>query len=91
MFAGLLTGKMTDDFWSSGKTVDFYTLKGSLENIFIDLKINNCRYISTTVEPFLHPGKSCGIFLDDKQIGFLGEVHPDVLERINLKNTCLCI
>ena len=28
MLAGLLTGKMTDDFWNSGKTVDFYTLKG---------------------------------------------------------------
>ncbi|MGP8155032.1 MAG: phenylalanine--tRNA ligase subunit beta, partial [Smithella sp.] len=66
MVAGLLTGRITDDFWSSGKTVDFYTLKGSLENIFIDLKINNCRYISTTVEPFLHPGKSCQIILDDK-------------------------
>ncbi|PKN06312.1 MAG: phenylalanine--tRNA ligase subunit beta [Deltaproteobacteria bacterium HGW-Deltaproteobacteria-7] len=86
MIAGLLTGKMTDDFWGSGKTVDFYTLKGSLENIFVDFKMNNSRYVSTVVEPFLHPGKSCGIILDDKQIGFLGEVHPDVLEKINLKN-----
>ena len=86
MVAGLLTGRITDDFWSSGKTVDFYTLKGSLENIFIDLKINNCRYISTTVEPFLHPGKSCQIILDDKQIGYFGEIHPDIMEKINLKN-----
>jgi phenylalanyl-tRNA synthetase beta chain len=86
MAAGLLTGKMTDDFWGSGKTVDFYTLKGSLENIFVDLKINNYRCISTTLELFLHPGKSCGIYLDDKQIGFLGEVHPDVQEKFDLKN-----
>ncbi len=87
MLAGLLTGKMTDDLWGSRKTVDFYTIKGCLENIFFDLKLNNCRYDSTAIEPFLHPGKSCGIFLDDKQIGFLGEVHPDVLEKIDLKNT----
>ena len=86
MLAGLLTGKMTDDLWGSRKTVDFYTLKGCLENIFFDLKLNNCRYNSTAVEPFLHPGKSCGIYLDDRQIGFLGEVHPDVLEKIDLKN-----
>jgi phenylalanyl-tRNA synthetase beta chain len=86
MFAGLLTGKITDDLWGSNKAVDFYTLKGSLENIFIDLKINNCRYDSRNIEPFLHPGKSCGIFLDDKQIGFMGEVHPDVREKIDLKN-----
>jgi phenylalanyl-tRNA synthetase beta chain len=86
MLAGLLTGKMTDDLWGSRKTVDFYTMKGCLENIFFDLKLNNCRYNSTVVEPFLHPGKSCGIYLDDKKIGFLGEVHPDVLETIDLKN-----
>lgn len=86
MLAGLLTGKVTDDLWGSRKTVDFYTLKGCLENIFFDLKLNNCRYNSSSVEPFLHPGKSCGIYLDDRQIGFLGEVHPDVLEKIDLKN-----
>jgi phenylalanyl-tRNA synthetase beta chain len=77
---------MTDDFWDSKKTADFYTLKGSLENIFFDLKINDCRYISSAVEPFLHPGKSCGIYLEDRQIGFAGAVHPDVLEKIDLKN-----
>lgn len=86
VLAGLLTGKMMDDLWGSRKTVDFYTLKGCLENIFFDLKINNCKYNSTSVEPFLHPGKSCGIYLDDRKIGFLGEVHPDVLEKIDLKN-----
>jgi phenylalanyl-tRNA synthetase beta chain len=86
MLAGLLTGKMTDDLWGSRKAVDFFTLKGSLENIFFDLKLINLRYDSTVVEPFLHPGKSCGIFLDDRQIGFLGEVHPDVLEKIDLNN-----
>ncbi|ESP62896.1 Phenylalanyl-tRNA synthetase beta chain [Smithella sp. ME-1] len=86
MIAGLLTGKINDEFWSSGNTVDFYTLKGSLENIFFDLKINHCRYISASTEPFLHPGKSCGIYLNDKKIGFLGEVHPDVLEKIDIRN-----
>lgn len=86
MIAGLSTGELTDEFWSSGKTVDFYTIKGSLENIFFDLKISDCRYISSSTEPFLHPGKSCGIYLSDKKIGFFGEVHPDVMERIDIKN-----
>ncbi len=86
MFAGLLTGKLADDLWGSRKSVDFYTLKGCLENIFFDFKLNNVRYDSKVTEPFLHPGKSCGIFLNDQQIGFLGEVHPDVLEKIDLKN-----
>ena len=86
MLAGLLTGKITDDFWGFDKTANFYTLKGCLENIFYDLKINNCRYSSASAESFLHPGKSCNIILNDKQIGFLGEIHPDVMEKIDIKN-----
>lgn len=86
ILAGLLTGKMTDEFWSSGKNVDFYFLKGALENIFFDLKINHCRYISAPTESFLHPGKSSVIYINDKKIGVLGEVHPDVLEKIDIKN-----
>lgn len=86
ILAGLLTGKMTDEFWSSGKNVDFYFLKGALENIFFDLKINHCRYISAPTESFLHPGKSSVIYINDKKIGVLGEVHPDVLEKIDINN-----
>jgi len=86
MLAGLLTGKITDDFWGFDKTANFYTLKGCLENIFYDLKINNCKYSSASAESFLHPGKSCNIILNDKRIGFLGEIHPDVMEKIDIKN-----
>ncbi|MFA5322428.1 MAG: phenylalanine--tRNA ligase subunit beta [Smithella sp.] len=84
--AGLITGEISDSFWNSGKTVDFYTLKGCLENIFYDLKINDCRYISKTSESFLHPGESCEIILNNDQIGFFGEIHPDVMEKYDLKN-----
>ena len=37
-------------------------------------------------ETFLHPGKSCGIYAKDQFIGFMGEVHPDTLLRMDLKN-----
>jgi len=86
MLSGLITGKITDDLWNSGKMVDFYTLKGSLENISHDLKITNCHYIATMDECFLHPGKACKILFNDRQIGVAGEIHPNVLERIDSKN-----
>lgn len=86
ILSGLITGNITDDFWSSGKTADFYTLKGCLENVFYDLKINHCKYISLVNESFLHPGKSCKIILDEKTIGLAGELHPDITEKYNFKN-----
>jgi phenylalanyl-tRNA synthetase beta chain len=86
ILSGLLTGKLSDDFWNSRNQVDFYTLKGTLENILYDLKITNCQYVSTATQPFLHPGKSCGIYSAERQIGFMGEVHPDVLGKMDMKN-----
>jgi phenylalanyl-tRNA synthetase beta chain len=86
VLAGLMTGRLTDTFWSMKNMVDFYHLKGSVDNIFFDLKISHYKYNSAAGEPFLHPGKSCGILHDDKKIGFLGEIHPDILETIDLRN-----
>jgi phenylalanyl-tRNA synthetase beta chain len=50
------------------------------------LKLDQYKFDSRIIEPFLHPGKSCGIYLNNMQIGYLGEVHPDVLEKMDLKN-----
>jgi phenylalanyl-tRNA synthetase beta chain len=86
MLAGLITGKITDDLWDSGKSNDFYTLKGCLENIFYDFKKNNCKYIALTNESFLHPGKACKILINEKQIGFAGEIYPDIKEKYDFKN-----
>jgi phenylalanyl-tRNA synthetase beta chain len=86
MLAGLITGRITDDFWNSGKNVDFYTMKGCLENIFYDLKIGNCKYMASSNESFLHPGKACKIFINDKEIGWIGEIHPDIQEKFDFKN-----
>jgi phenylalanyl-tRNA synthetase beta chain len=86
VLSGLITGKITDDFWNAGKSADFYTLKGCLENIFYDLKMNHCKYVPVTDESFLHPGKASKILLNEKTIGIAGEVHPDINRKYDFKN-----
>ena len=34
----------------------------------------------------MHPGKSCGIYIGELLVGYMGQVHPDVLERMDLNN-----
>lgn len=85
ILAGLLSGVVSDDLWNSRQNVDFYDIKGCVANILSDLKINGCRYRSEKPEPFLHPGKSCHIYLNDVRIGYAGEVHPDVQDKMGLK------
>jgi phenylalanyl-tRNA synthetase beta chain len=85
VLAGLLSGAVSEDLWGAKLKADFYDLKGCVENIFYDLKLDNCHYRSGNSEPFLHPGKSCNIYLDDVSVGYAGEVHPDVIEKMDLK------
>ena len=47
-----------------------------------------CEYKREENIHFLHPGKSAGIYLNDKNIGFIGCLHPDTVEELNLKTTC---
>jgi len=82
----LISGLLDYNIWLSKIHVDFYDLKGCVENIFDGLKILNVEFRSDYRETFLHPGKSCGIFIGEQCMGFLGEVHPDVLLKMDLKN-----
>lgn len=86
ILAALAAGKVSDDLWGSKVSVDFYDLKGSLENIFQDLKMDSCRCRTETPEPFLHPGQSCGVYMGDVRIGFLGKAHPEVLKKMDIKS-----
>jgi phenylalanyl-tRNA synthetase beta chain len=82
----LITGMFYDDLWCSKINADFYDLKGCIENIFDGLKIAGLEFRSSFGETFLHPGKSCGIYVKGRFIGFLGEVHPDTLLKMDIKN-----
>jgi phenylalanyl-tRNA synthetase beta chain len=88
ILAGLMAGKISDDLWGTKFSVDFYDLKGVLENIAHDLKFSACKYVAQTQEPFLHPGQSCSIYIKNQRVGYLGRIHPDVMEKMDLKGVC---
>jgi phenylalanyl-tRNA synthetase beta chain len=86
--AFLITGRRYEDRWHfQDLQADFYDLKGCAENILDTLRIAAPSFRECVPEPFLHPGKSCGVFSGETQLGFLGEVHPDVLVRMDLTGT----
>jgi phenylalanyl-tRNA synthetase beta chain len=86
ILAGLLSGKTSENLWGLKVNVDFYDLKGCLENLFYDLKLEKCRYHAEISEPFLHPGQSCNLYVNDAKIGFMGQVHPEVLEKMDIRS-----
>jgi len=87
----LITGMRDNEIWSPGGEleVDFYDLKGCVESLFENLKLTGIKFRSDERQTFLHPGRACGILLGEKSVGCMGEIHPDVLSRMDLKNRAL--
>lgn len=70
-----------------GDDVDFFVVKGILEELFrkIKLKEYDVKRISQEEAPYYHPGRAAKFLIDSKTIGMLGEIHPTVLENYNIK------
>ena len=84
VLAAVMTGKRNELNWSTSRdNVDFYDMKGVVEGLMEKLMLTEYKLVPVN-EPYLHPGKSCAIELDGKQIGFFGEVHPVVQENFGL-------
>ena len=65
----------------------FYDLKGVIENIFQDLRVKGLSFITDgNSEPYLHPGKSSSIIVNDKKIGAIGILHPGTAETFDIKS-----
>jgi phenylalanyl-tRNA synthetase beta chain len=55
--------------------VDFYDVKGPLETLLEGMGVENATFRPSKC-PFLHPGKSADMFVNDEYVGFLGELSP---------------
>lgn len=73
-----------------GGDADFYTIKGMVEQILAELKIEDVEYLRAgDCDVFdekyaLHPGRSAVIIKDGKHLGIMGEVHPEVQETYEI-------
>lgn len=64
---------------------DFFDMKGVVEGILDKLGIrNNIAYVPDNDRPYLHPGRKADVVIDGEAVGFLGEVHPQVLDHYEI-------
>ncbi len=74
--------QFTLGFYGEG---DFFTMKGVVEAFFAELGMKSkVRYDASTPQPFLHPGRKAAIIYGNKTVGYLGEVHPQVLDNYGI-------
>lgn len=78
--SGLLCGNYMSNGWSLNTKVDFYIVKGIVENILDYMGFKNRYSFQISDCSDLHPGISADIMLDRNKIGIIGRVHPKLLK-----------
>lgn len=64
---------------------DFYTMKSVIEEFFDKAGMHKKpSYDPQAGKPFLHPGRQANVIYDGTVVGYLGEVHPDVLDNYKI-------
>ncbi|WP_223670363.1 phenylalanine--tRNA ligase subunit beta [Kangiella shandongensis] len=81
--AGLVAGRRYIESWSGdGRKVDFYDVKGDIEAL---LNATKFRFdFVPSDKSILHPGQSADILRDGKKIGYLGKLHPEIQQKVDL-------
>ena len=71
-----------------GPKADFYTIKGMAETLFNELNLAEVDFVPCKDDPTFHPGRCAKLFLDGKELGILGEVHPKILDNYDIGVKC---
>lgn len=81
--AGLFFQEPLPSLWKHSVPA-FYGVKGVLESLFEEIRLRNYTFVPSQ-EVFLHSGKSADIYIGDLKIGYMGEIGPQIIEKLSLK------
>ncbi|HDR9487297.1 TPA: phenylalanine--tRNA ligase subunit beta [Burkholderia aenigmatica] len=77
----LAYGPALDEQWGvATRAVDFFDVKGDLEALFAPAA---ARFVKAE-HPALHPGRSARIEVDGRVVGWIGELHPRLMQKYEL-------
>ncbi len=72
----------------TGQAYDYFQLKGLLEALLAQCKIPAAAIAFVQADerelPFMHPGRTAALYINEKYVGYLGELHPKVQAEYEL-------
>ena len=82
--AGVITGPAEPEGWTGERrSVDFYDIKGDLQSL-MQLADADAFAFRPSEEPILHPGQGADVWYRERKVGFLGALHPALLDQLNI-------
>lgn len=83
-----VTGLWHSHSWQAEKKpVDFYVVKGIVDGLVDLLGLTDQIQYKQANRAGMHPGRTAELFLGDKLIGFIGQVHPTAQKELDLTET----
>ena len=85
--AGVATGSRLPEQWDSGhESVDFFDVKADVLEVLA--LAGDTQHIQFRPDALscLHPGRCARIYRNDRPIGWLGELHPQLIQALNFSN-----
>jgi phenylalanyl-tRNA synthetase beta chain len=85
----LLIGAVRPPTWRDPgpRSADFFAAKGVLHGLLDRLRVPWSVAASRDPQPFLHPGRAATIVVGDREVGWLGEVHPLIAADWDIEDT----
>lgn len=80
--AGLWAGSALPEQWGvmPFREVDFFDVKGDLEALFASCSLR----FEKMLHPALHPGRAARILFEGRGVGFVGSLHPQLVQKYDL-------
>lgn len=81
--AGIVIGSVSPEQWGvKSRSVDFFDVKGDLQGLLTLTGANGAFDFIATAHSALHPGRCAAVTRDGKNIGFIGELHPNLQQEL---------
>jgi phenylalanyl-tRNA synthetase beta chain len=78
---GLAYGPVAPEQWGEKtRAVDFFDVKGDLQALAAPRGLTTER----AEHPLLHPGRSARVLIEGSDVGWLGELHPNIVKEFEL-------
>jgi phenylalanyl-tRNA synthetase beta chain len=77
---GLAYGDVLPEQWgATARRIDFFDIKGDLERL-----LGHALDTRRSVHPALHPGQSAELWVDGRAVGWMGTLHPRLVQTFDL-------
>lgn len=85
MLAMAITGRRYPESWSAANDLaDFFDLKGDFEALLQLARERSRVSFKPAEHPALHPGQCATIVVNDKVVGHLGALHPELQRQLDI-------